>query len=162
MAIDPPPVLLLPEDQPPAPPALAGWRRRDGFALPPSPWDLSARRWLCLGVVDDEAAAAAAIEALSRGVGLAVALRLRGELRLRTLEDLHRLGSVASRTPAEPVLDDEHRRLLDALAGGATLTDAARDLHLSRRTANRRLAEIRRQLGVASTAEAIARWAPPG
>jgi DNA-binding CsgD family transcriptional regulator len=53
------------------------------------------------------------------------------------------------------VLTAEERDLLALLADGQTLGAAARSLHLSRRTADRRLAGARAKLGVASTAEAV-------
>lgn len=52
----------------------------------------------------------------------------------------------------------DHVALLDAVAAGETVTAAVSRLHISRRTANRRLAEARRILGVRTTAEAVARW----
>jgi DNA-binding CsgD family transcriptional regulator len=57
---------------------------------------------------------------------------------------------------ADPPLGPEQRRLVGLLASGATVEEAARKLHLSRRTAQRRLAEIRRRLGVPTTAAAVA------
>jgi DNA-binding NarL/FixJ family response regulator len=45
--------------------------------------------------------------------------------------------------------------LLAHLVGGATLGAAAKALHVSRRTADRRLASARRALNAASTAEAV-------
>lgn len=157
---DRPLVVLVPGPQPPTgsdvPP---GRRARPGFGLPTSPWDLSARGWLCLGTIADADDAALAIEALSRGVDLVVSVVVEGDLRLRTLEDLHRLATVTGVSqPEDHGLDDVHRRLLDALAEGSTVTEAARGLHLSRRTANRRLAEVRDRLAVTSNAEAIAHW----
>ncbi len=162
-----PPVLLLDGAIPDAGPDLPpGWRARAGFELPTSPWDLSARRWVCVGTIADAEAAGAAIEAVTRGVGLAVVVQVVGDLRHRTLEDLHRLGAVEAPTRAvghpAGLLDEEQRLLLEALAGGATVTEAARRLHVSRRTANRRLTDIRERLGVRSTAEAINRWTNPG
>jgi len=61
----------------------------------------------------------------------------------------------AGMTP--PPLGPEQRRLVGLLASGATVDEAARTLHLSRRTAQRRLAEIRRRLDVPTTAAAVAR-----
>ena len=46
--------------------------------------------------------------------------------------------------------------LLRAVAAGAHLGDAARDLHISRRTADRRLARIRTLLDADTTAQAVA------
>lgn len=53
-------------------------------------------------------------------------------------------------------LDAAERRIVDLLAAGASITEAARLLHLSRRTMTRRVAEIRRKLGAGTTAEMVA------
>jgi DNA-binding NarL/FixJ family response regulator len=53
-------------------------------------------------------------------------------------------------------LDPEQLRLLDLLAAGSTVDEAAAALYLSRRTVQRRLAEIRNALGVSTTAAAVA------
>lgn len=49
----------------------------------------------------------------------------------------------------------EARALLDLLASGVPLGQAAGILHLSRRTADRRMAEVRRALGVRTTTAAL-------
>lgn len=54
-------------------------------------------------------------------------------------------------------LDDDQRRLLALLGRGFTVREAARRLHLSRRTADRRLADARAALGAATNAEAVLR-----
>jgi DNA-binding NarL/FixJ family response regulator len=69
----------------------------------------------------------------------------------------------AQRPPATVpanALEPDHRRLLAFLAGGATVDEAAGELHVSRRTAQRWLAEIRSNLGVETTAAAVVRGAP--
>lgn len=76
----------------------------------------------------------------------------------RLCDDLRRLGTVDHRVepmPAVPALSADERALLAALLGGASLGEAASALHLSRRTADRRLAAARRALGASSTAEAL-------
>ena len=72
-------------------------------------------------------------------------------------DDLRRLGTLDHRigVPAGPVLSPEERALLAQLVGGATLGAAAKALHISRRTADRRLASARAALGARSTAEAV-------
>jgi DNA-binding NarL/FixJ family response regulator len=55
------------------------------------------------------------------------------------------------------VLDEDARAILRCLAEGQTLGQAASTLNLSRRTADRRLAEARRALGVERTVEAVSR-----
>jgi DNA-binding CsgD family transcriptional regulator len=52
-------------------------------------------------------------------------------------------------------LGARERRLLGLLADGLSVGQAARELGFSRRTADRRLREIRDHLGVATTAEAV-------
>lgn len=136
-----------------------GWTGRAGFDLPDVPWDLASRRWVCIGAVTDADAAQAATGALARGVGLVVAVDLHGDDRRRFAEDLARAGSATTPGPRTTLgLGDEHASLLDALAGGLNVTAAAASVHLSRRTANRRLAEARARLGVTTTVEAVSCW----
>ena len=150
-----------------------GRRVQAGFALPSDPWKLDDRRLLCVGAVRDAADASHAVEAVSRGVAVAVHIEATGEVRRQLLEDLHRVGAVQHRPmvdrdhdesagPADgcgvDVLDPDEQDLLDALVAGRTITEAATQLHLSRRTATRRLARSRKRLGVATTAEAMTRW----
>ncbi len=52
-------------------------------------------------------------------------------------------------------LEPEHRRLLELLATGLTREHAAQALFLSRRSVDRRLAALRRRVGVTSTAELL-------
>ena len=49
----------------------------------------------------------------------------------------------------------EERRLLELLADGQAIGEAAETLHVSRRTADRRLAAVREKLNVRTTAEAV-------
>jgi DNA-binding CsgD family transcriptional regulator len=76
-------------------------------------------------------------------------------------DDLRRFGRLDVRTHAgrapDEVLDGDERSLLDLLAAGRTLGEAAAALHLSRRTVDRRLASARTKLGAATTAETLAR-----
>jgi DNA-binding CsgD family transcriptional regulator len=59
--------------------------------------------------------------------------------------------------PPEWSLDEDQRQLLQLLCEGLSLAEAAERLHLSQRTAERRLAEARAALGAATTAEAVLR-----
>lgn len=138
---------------------LDGWTVRQGFDLPTTPWDLARRRWVCIGEVTDQQGAEAAIGALARGVGLAIAIALTGDDRRRFEEDLARTGRLVV-GEGDPTLglSTEHTTLLDGLASGLSVTAAASRAYVSRRTANRRLAEVRSRLGVASTAEAVTHW----
>lgn len=133
-----------------------GWSRHAGFALPTVPVDLSDRRWICVGLIDDRASARRAVEALERGAGVAVAIELVGSERLDLLEDLNRAGTPWN-SVGVAVLDADQRVLLDHLAAGATMSDAAAAADVSVRTAHRRVADARRRLGVATTVEAVVR-----
>lgn len=168
MSAERPPVLLLSEpstlERAPLPP---GWTPLDGFTLPAEPWDVSAKRWICVGRVLDEFDAATALGVLVRGAGLALVVEGPPRLRHRVLDDLHHLGSVrrigddpSSRQAREPFpgLEADDRRLMAALAGGATVEASARAVNVSTRTAQRRLAIIRRRLGASNTTEAVDRW----
>jgi DNA-binding CsgD family transcriptional regulator len=98
-----------------------------------------------------------AVLAAVRGARLVVDAVAAREVIDRLCDDLRRIAEVDHRVgPARrPVLSAEQRALLARLLGGATLGQAARELHLSRRTADRRLAAARSALGAGSTAEAL-------
>lgn len=92
-------------------------------------------------------------------------LRLGATTRLQAaiLAASHRPGPAPTVAPEDDQtgprcdrLDDELHDLIRALREGATITAAARAAGLSRRTASRRLAELRERLGATSTAEAVA------
>src|SRR5687768_3722493 len=115
-----PPVVLVVAEELDRYPGLAGWTVHRGFDLGDEPWDRSTDRIVCVGVVADEETATAAMTALARGAGLAIAVALRGSRRHRFLEDLHKVGEPV---PYEPPgdeglarLDPIQRDLLDALA----------------------------------------------
>jgi DNA-binding NarL/FixJ family response regulator len=104
--------------------------------------------------------AARALDAAIRGEGLVVAVPSIDAFS-GFLDDLSRLGSVRFIGRDDPIesidpLDDEQRRLLSLLAEGSSIIEASARLHLSRRTASRRLATARQALGARSTAEAVA------
>lgn len=117
---------------------------------------------VCTGVVRDAEDAARALLAAVWGAGLVVHAQAPRDVVDRLVDDLRRLGPVEHRL-AEPdrrdALTRDEERLLDLLKGGATLGEAAAKLHLSRRTADRRLASARAKLGAATTAEAIVAFA---
>ena len=137
----------------------SGHRVQLGFVLPSDPFDLSHEHLLCAGVVDGEAAAVAAVVAAVRQAGLVVSVQWPADEAAIFLEDLARIGPVltspATTAPQAPALSPEQRQLIDLLAAGASVADAARQLYLSVRTTERRIGEIRRVLGVRTTAEAI-------
>lgn len=139
----------------------AGWRVEHGFPAHgrrPPPGAGTVR----VGVVASEADAAAAVLAAVSGFGVVVAGHAEREVLDRLCDDLRRLGPVDHRLPVpgrgpsgEDVLPPDERALLGHLAAGLSLGEAAARLHVSRRTADRRLASARRRLGVDSTAEAV-------
>ena len=118
---------------------------------------------MCVGVVEDAASAAQALLAVLGGAGLIVEARADRAVIDRLVDDLRRLGSVDHRVVAgaassvEPEVSIEARAIIGLLAMGLSLGETARVLGLARRTADRRLAEARRGLGVTRTTEAIAR-----
>ncbi len=130
-------------------PVVRGWHAMGGSAVRAGP-------------VRDEADAAEALLAAVGGAGVVVHAVADREVIDRLVDDLRRLGPVDHRTDepdAGPGLTVDERLLLDALANGSTLGEAAAELHLSRRTADRRLSAARRKLGVATTAEAVVAYA---
>jgi DNA-binding NarL/FixJ family response regulator len=82
------------------------------------------------------------------------------------LADLERLGPVRAerldRGASNLGLSPEQEELLRQVATGMSVAEAATELYLSRRTAERRLALARAVLGVATTAEAIGRLVDAG
>jgi DNA-binding CsgD family transcriptional regulator len=106
-----------------------------------------------------------AVQAALRGFSVLVVNHAARHVADRLYDDLRRFGrvevrSVAAAAPA-PGLSEDERDLLELLASGKSLGDAASALHLSRRTADRRLASARRRLGASTTPEAIARFRMP-
>jgi DNA-binding NarL/FixJ family response regulator len=130
--------------------AVAGWR------LPSSPWDLAAERIVCIGEVQSRTAARDALVAAARGAGVIAVIDEKTDLGADFGDDLTRIGPVQRRTEAPPpLLPGEQRRLLELVAGGRSIPEAAVALFVSVRTAERRMGEIRRALGVRTTAEAV-------
>ena len=78
----------------------------------------------------------------------------------RRLEAARLLRGGASDAP--PRLPREEAELLRLLARGLSVSAAAEQLGLSRRTATRRLAGARQRLGVRSNAEAVAHFVDDG
>jgi DNA-binding NarL/FixJ family response regulator len=118
-----------------------------------------------LSVADREAAVAAVLAAV-RGADLVVTATAKRDVIDQLCDDLRRLGTVEHRVEAAVrpavTLSADERALLAALLGGASLGEAAAALHLSRRTADRRLATARRALAASSTAEALVLAAQAG
>jgi DNA-binding CsgD family transcriptional regulator len=109
--------------------------------------------------VTDRAEASAAVLAAVRGAEVVVLATADRAVIDQLCDDLRRLGEldhrIGERSDAGPELSADERALLAQLIAGRSLGEAARALHLSRRTADRRLASARRALGAASTSEAL-------
>jgi DNA-binding CsgD family transcriptional regulator len=129
----------------------------DGFRVPARPAGA-----VCVGVVDGAESAAKALLAVLGGAGIVVEARGDRATIDRLVDDLRRRGPVDHRVLAGPAalagpdISVEARAIMSLLAMGVSLGEAAHMLGLSRRTADRRLAEARRSLGVDRTTEAIA------
>jgi DNA-binding NarL/FixJ family response regulator len=132
------------------------WRLAEGWALPAHPWDVTAAGVVCVGAVRSPADVEAALLAAARGAGIVAAVQLPEDVCDGFLDDLTRLGVLDERRPQAECDATEAQRLLELLADGISLDDAAQELHISRRTAERRLAAARRALGVRTTAAAVA------
>lgn len=131
-----------------------GWQVVDGLVEQARPGGLV----LALKVRDDDEAAVALFTAIE-GVGLLVDATAERPVVDRLCDDLRRLGHLEHRVDAcGPFLTDDERALLDLLADGSTLGAAATALHLSRRSADRRLAAAKAKLGADSTGQAIAAY----
>lgn len=134
-----------------------GWRVHRGLVPPDDPWDLGPARVVVVGPLPDLAAAQAALLCAVRGAGLVVGLDPAAPWAAGFRADLRSLAP-AEQPAAEPAgdpLTTDQRDMLELLAAGNSIAHAARLRFLSLRTANRRVAEARDALGVATTREAV-------
>lgn len=127
-------------------------------------WDRPARGVICVGRVATAAHAAAAVLCAVAGAGVVADAVAERDVIDRLCDDLARLGELDHRIgePDAPSLGPEERQLLALLLGGSTLGQAAQALHISRRTADRRLRAARDALGAQSTSGAVAAAARAG
>lgn len=135
---------------------IAGWVSEPDVArAPPQVLQFGTVRF---GTVRSGVEAGAAVLAAVAGARLVVWSTADRDVTDALCDDLRRLGDLDHRVgAAEPLaLSADQRSLLSHLLAGRTLGEAAAALHLSRRTADRRLAAARRGLGVKTTAEALA------
>jgi DNA-binding CsgD family transcriptional regulator len=113
---------------------------------------------LCVGRVETAVDAAGAVLAAVAGAGLVVDAAGERDVIDRLCDDLRRLGTLEHQIGAPATLsplNGEQRALLAELLSGRSLGEAARVLHISRRTADRRLASARAALGTTTTSEAL-------
>jgi DNA-binding NarL/FixJ family response regulator len=137
------------------------WVTRRGWELPDEPWSHRLTKVVCLGAVVDAASAEAALVACARSAGVVADVgECPEDLLGPFLDDLSRLALAPvpgrGQAPAALPLTPEQRALLELVARGASVPEAAEALFLSHRTAERRMAGIRKALGVPSTAAAVA------
>ena len=104
-------------------------------------------------LVSTEEDLGAVLDAVMRGATVSVEMAVGPAVEAAFLDELRRVADVRRAEPA--TLHPTTVALLGLLAEGATVEDAARSLRLSTGSAHRRLAEARRVLGVATTAEAV-------
>jgi DNA-binding NarL/FixJ family response regulator len=136
--------------------------------LPPDPWDLSDRRWAATARPVDVDEIGTVVEAVLRGVAVAIVAPPDTAAAELLADELGRaLGPSATPPPGSPSptaqsappavagLAPDTLELLVVLGGGASIAEAAAAVHVSLRTAERRIAAARRTLGVRSTAEAV-------
>lgn len=150
----------------------AGWNVQASLEVGPTPWVRAVSGLVCSAHVGTSGAISQIAELLARGISVAVEVSDR-----RLASDLYdqcsRLATAEWHDSDHPPLcvglDEVQIGLLVELGRGADTAAAARTHHVSERTAARRLAAARRQLGCRTTAEAatkvgthIGRLRPPG
>jgi len=131
----------------------AGFRVIEGWLA-----QRGAGRVVCTGTVTSAEDAAAALLAAVAGAGLVIHGRAKRDVLDRLCDDLRRFGRLDHRLgtgSSGPVLTADQHALIGLLLNGLTLGEAAAQLGLTRRTADRRIAAARRALGVSTTAEAL-------
>ena len=144
----------------------AGGAVQTNLQLPVVPWSLVAADLTCVATVSGPGDAAEAIVAALRGVSLVLFVGHDASWagRVDFLEDLDRLRSIAPDGPSSapaallapmPEIGPDQGDILELLAEGLSLPEAAGRLFLSLRTTERRLSAAKRLLGVRSTAEAV-------
>jgi hypothetical protein len=156
------PVVLVP-DQPQAYAAASaiaeatGLHVRRGWAVPARPWDLATLGLVVAGSIGAPGDDDRLVDAVVRGTGAIVGFSSSCANTSRLRAALRRVTPVLDHQDC-PVLrlDVEQIRLLQQLATGASTRRAADAVHLSVRTAHRRLAEARALLDAPSTMSAAA------
>lgn len=130
----------------------AGWSVVTGFGPRKGTSEVRAGR------VEDWSAAASAAACAAAGTGV-LAWVQDARLRLALFEDLRHIGDVRllDHRGVRAATGQETLELLRLYGSGLSLAEAARRLHMSERTARRRVGAMRRLLGVRSNEQAVAR-----
>jgi hypothetical protein len=135
----------------------AGLHVRKGWSIPARPWDLAALGIVVAGPICPETDGDRLVDAVVRGAGAIVGFTVGERRSARLLDALRRVAPVLDHQGCHALrLDVEQIRLLQELAAGASAREAAEAVHLSVRTAHRRLAEARAALDAPSTMAAAA------
>jgi DNA-binding NarL/FixJ family response regulator len=148
------PFAIVGERFPGTSPILEGWRPIVVAELPAEPFDLTSMRFVVIAETLSVADAGALLMAAARGCSLILSRTSEDLVPAPFLEDLGRMVDVVV-TEDRPVLDADQVRFLERLASGATIVDVAAELGWSRRTAARRLADVKRRLAVTTTSAAV-------
>jgi DNA-binding NarL/FixJ family response regulator len=122
-------------------------------ALPDAPWRLDGR--LVRGVVRNDGDVSRVALARVRGAAFDLQVRCDAADEAELIEMLDRTGGARVVAERLGTIDPADVELLALLAGGATVRDIGSRLGYSPRTVQRRLAALRRQLGVATNREVI-------
>jgi hypothetical protein len=151
------PVVIVP-DRPKAYAAASaiaeatGLHVRRGWSLPARPWDLAERGLVVAGAVCADTVDEELLDAVVRGAGAIIGFASEGGTAARVRDALRRVAPVLDHQECHLLrLDVEQIWLLQQLAVGADTRQAAEAVHLSVRTAHRRLAEARATLDAPST-----------
>jgi DNA-binding NarL/FixJ family response regulator len=120
--------------------------------------DLAGPAGVVVEVADRASASAAVLAAASKERVVAVVTGS-ADLADGLYRDLRRLGGVSLRRSVVEVarigLGAQSWEVLSMVARGLALNDVAEALHVSRRTVDRRLAQVRHEVGVRTTIEAV-------
>jgi DNA-binding NarL/FixJ family response regulator len=126
--------------------------------VPAEPWKLTGL--VVSGVVSSRDDAARAVLAAVRGARIAACLPDDPRVAAFLIDGLRRVGPLEfgagpKQASEQLPLSELEQRVLQLLAAGSTIAEAATAVGYSRRTVERRLVEARRRLGVGSNAEAL-------
>ncbi len=123
-------------------------------AVPDEPFDLDGR--VVLAVIHDRGTMSAALDALQRGAILKLRVELSESETNEFLDQLRRIAVVTEPVATGQVTTDQ-LALLTELRNGSSIHAAGHAVGMSRRTATRRVAELRAVFGARSLADLLRR-----
>ncbi|MCU1454219.1 MAG: transcriptional regulator, LuxR family [Acidimicrobiales bacterium] len=126
--------------------------------LPAAPWRLRDPV-VIVGPITNPEELAAAVVAVARGAHLDVEIAADERPAVASLLDgLRQVGRLVHETPErEPTFSPEDEQIISLLAAGASVTEVSGILGYSRRTVQRRLADLRSAVGATTNSETIVR-----